>query len=162
MKMTGETQVEIPRGEQFLLALEEHPWNVAYRVAIGLSAFPLYRALWGLDGPRWSLVCFFLTGLLLLRLVPAVLRRLLSFSAETQEIWRERRRLSKRYDSYQWRKLLWIGLGIALNVLFSRSAESEAVGVIVALAFLAPGVAGWIVWHRITGRNASLKVSAST
>lgn len=161
MKVTGKTHVEIPRAEQFLLALEERPWNAAYRMAIGFSAFPLYRGLWGFNAQSWSLVYFFLAGLLLLRLVPAVLRRLLPFSAETQEVWRERRRLSKRYDSYQWRKLLWIGLGIGLNVLSSHSAKSGAVGVVVALAFLAPGVAGWIVWHRITGRNASLQVTSA-
>ena len=159
--MTGETQVEIPRAEQFLLALEERPWNAAYRMALGFSAFPLYRGLWGFNAPSWSLVYFFLAGLFLLRLVPAVLRRLLPFSAATQDVWRERRRLSKRYDSYQWRKLLWIGLGIGLNVLFSRSAEWGTVGVAVALAFLAPGVAGWIVWRRVTRGNASLKVFTS-
>jgi len=82
--------------------------------------------LWGFDAPGWSLACFFLAGLFLLRLVPAILRRLLPFSAETQEVWRERRKLGKRYDSYQLRKLLWIGVGIGLNVLFSGAAGSEA------------------------------------
>ena len=40
-EMTGEAQVEIPRTEQLLLALEERPWNAVYRMAIGLSASPL-------------------------------------------------------------------------------------------------------------------------
>jgi hypothetical protein len=159
--MTREAQVEIPRTEQFLLALEERPWNTVYRMAIGFAAFPLYRSLWGVDAPGWSLACFFLAGLFLLRLVPAVLRRLLPFSAETQEVWRERRRLGKRYDSYQWRKLLWIGLGIGLSVLFSRSAGPGAVGVVVALSFIVPGLAGWIVWRRVTGKNASMSVVTS-
>ena len=85
------------------------------------------------------MACFLLAGLFLLRLVPAALRRLLPFSTETQDVWRERRRLGKRYDSYQWRKLLWIGLGISLNVLFSHSAESGGVEAVVALLFLVPG-----------------------
>jgi len=148
--------VEMPRTERLLLALEERPWNVVYRMAIGFSAFPLYRGLYGFHASGWSLACFLLAGLFLLRLVPAVLRRLLPFSAETQDVWRERRRLGKRYDSYQWRKLLWIGLGIGLSVLLSHSTERGTVGVVTALLFLVPGLAGWIAWRRIEGSNASL------
>ena len=148
--------METPRTERLLLALEERPWNVVYRMAIGFSAFPLYRGLYGFHASGWSLACFLLAGLFLLRLVPAVLRRLLPFSAETQDVWRERRRLGKRYDSYQWRKLLWIGLGIGLSVLLSHSTERGTVGVVTALLFLVPGLAGWIAWRRIEGNNASL------
>ena len=148
--------MEMPRTERLLLALEERPWNVVYRMAIGFSAFPLYRGLYGFHASGWSLACFLLAGLFLLRLVPAVLRRLLPFSAETQDVWRERRRLGKRYDSYQWRKLLWIGLGIGLSVLLSHSTERGTVGVVTALLFLVPGLAGWIAWRRIEGNNASL------
>ena len=148
--------METPRTERLLLALEERPWNVVYRMAIGFSAFPLYRGLYGFHASGWSLACFLLAGLFLLRLVPAVLRRLLPFSAETQDVWRERRRLGKRYDSYQWRKLLWIGLGIGLSVLLSHSTKRGTVGVVTALLFLVPGLAGWIAWRRIEGNNASL------
>ena len=148
--------METPTTERLLLALEERPWNVVYRMAIGFSAFPLYRGLYGFHASGWSLACFLLAGLFLLRLVPAVLRRLLPFSAETQDVWRERRRLGKRYDSYQWRKLLWIGLGIGLSVLLSHSTERGTVGVVTALLFLVPGLAGWIAWRRIEGNNASL------
>jgi len=148
--------VATPGMERLLLALEERPWNAVYRMAIGFSAFLLYWRLYGFHASGWSLACFLLAGLFLLRLVPAVLRRLLPFSAETQEVWRERRRLGKRYDSYQWRKLLWIGLGIGLSVLLSPSMERGTVGVAAALLFFIPGLAGWIAWRRIEGNNASL------
>lgn len=48
----------------------------------------------------------------MLRLVPAVLRRIFPFSSEAKDLWFQRRNLGKRYDSYQWQKLFWLGLGM--------------------------------------------------
>ena len=42
------------------------------------------------------------------------------FSAELREAWSVRRRKAKLYDSYQWRKLMWIGAGLALYIAVSR------------------------------------------
>ena len=77
------------------------------------------RLLLGSDGSDWTLVPFLLLVLLLLRVVPAVVRKVVPFSAELREAWSVRRRTAKLYDSYQWRKLMWIGAGLALYVAVS-------------------------------------------
>ena len=68
------------------------------------------------EGSGWMLVPFLLLVLLLLRVVLAVVRKVVPFSPELQEAWSERRRMAKLYDSYQWRKMLWIGAGLALYI----------------------------------------------
>src|SRR5262249_58355799 len=96
----------------FLRALEAGPGSAIPRVALGLAIPPVFRALSGGSDSVWIWLALFLGLLIMVRVVPAVLRRALPFSVETKKIWAERRNLAKRYDSYQWQKLVWIGLGL--------------------------------------------------
>ena len=98
--------------EKTLARLAEWPLNAAYRTLIGFVFFPLYIHLFGPTTSFWRLSLFLLAVLVLLRLVPAVLRHLLPFSGEVKAMWKEQRQLAKRYDSFQWQKLFWIGLGL--------------------------------------------------
>src|SRR5437763_1474237 len=98
--------------ERFLIGLDTDPWSAMSRVTLGLCIPPVLRSLSGGGDGIWISLVLFLAFLGLLRLVPALLRHALPFSLEAKEIWRERRFIAKRHDSYQWQKLFWIGLGL--------------------------------------------------
>jgi hypothetical protein len=101
----------------------------------------------GNDRSITSFLLFFAGILVLLRVVPLCLRTLLPFSKEVQAVWFGRRMLSKQYDSYQWRKLFWIGLGLTgYTILFGDIRTTHGV---LALVCLLGGGAGLWVWHRL-------------
>ena len=88
-------------------------------------------------------------------LVPALIRFALPFSAEAKEIWARRRALAKRYDSYQWQKLLWIGLGLLPHV---TTAGQVAPGEIVVTAIcLIGGSMGLLIWSKVSGARSPLQ-----
>jgi hypothetical protein len=64
------------------------------------------------DGDSWRLIPFLVVVLLMLRIVPAIIRRVVPFPQEVVAEWLRQRLLAKRFDSYQWGKLSWFGLGI--------------------------------------------------
>ena len=78
---------------------------------------------------------------------------MLPFDAEVRPIWAERRQMTKRVDSYQWRKLLWIGIGLALFALLS--GRRLPVQLAITAACLAAGAAGTTMWrHRVAQHQA--------
>jgi hypothetical protein len=133
--------------DEFLLDLDEGVFGALYRVAIGFLTLPAMWLLLGSDGSDWTLVPFLLAILILLRVGPAVLRKLLPFSAELREAWSVRRRIAKLYDSYQWRKLLWIGAGLALYVVVS--GHYLPVSIALALFCLVTGAAATVRWRAV-------------
>ena len=98
--------------ERFLVDLDSGPSSAVSRVALGLCIPPLFRALSGDADRIWIDLALFLALLIGLRVGPAVLRKLLPFSTEAKQIWLDRRQIAKKHDSYQWQKLLWVGLGM--------------------------------------------------
>jgi hypothetical protein len=81
-----------------------------------------------------------------LRVIPALLRGVLPFSAETRSIWIQRRQIAKLYDSYQWQKLFWIGLGL---LAFAAVSGGLQTGEQVITGFcLIGGAAGLVLWKR--------------
>jgi hypothetical protein len=138
----------VSRLETLLRRLDTPPWSAAYRMAIGFSV-PLLLA-WSRDDPAsdWRLLPLFLFALLMLRLVPALVRRLLPFSADVRDHWARQRLVAKRVDSYQWRKLLWFGLGLAAYLVFERQAPAVSSG--LAAACLFAGVIGALRWRHLT------------
>lgn len=136
---------QIPLAERILWRLEKPPWSSLYRILIGLALWPTYSTLFGGRDSAAHLLCFLLAILALLRLVPAVLRRVLPFSSESQSYWRALRQQAKNDDSYQWQKLFWIGLGLlahAFIVRFQYRAE-----ITLALISLTAGLFGLICWR---------------
>jgi hypothetical protein len=125
-------------------------WPALFRIGLGFVLIPAFAA-WDPDGASdWRVFAFFLLILLLLRVVPAILRHLLPFSQELQRHWFDRRLLAKHYDSYQWRKLLWFGLGLAAYLALRGTAQG-AQGVL-AVACLLTGALGEVRW-RYLGRT---------
>jgi hypothetical protein len=142
---------EIGRIESALLSIDDGVLGVLYRVAIGFVTMPAMLLLSGNDASEWALVPFLLSVLLLLRIVPAVVRKLVPFSGTVQEVWAARRRTAKRYDSYQWRKLLWIGVGLALYA--ATSGQFSPALIAVCSTCLAAGAAGMVSWRVMSARG---------
>jgi hypothetical protein len=148
------------RAEEYLLGLDEGVFGALYRVAIGFMTIPAMWLLLGRDGSSWTLVPFLLAVLFLLRLGTAVLRKVVPISAELREAWSVRRRIAKLYDSYQWRKLLWIGVGLALYVVVSGHYRTVAVG--LALFCLFSGAVATVRWRAVAGDSRYPKPVART
>lgn len=109
--------------ERVLANLEATPLGALYRLAIGYLLIPSLTALTGGKHAGWWLLPWFLVVLVGLRVLPAMLRKVLKFSPELSAAWLERRMMAKRFDSYQWRKLLWFGAGIGSYVVQRASRQ---------------------------------------
>src|SRR5467141_259383 len=132
--------------ERFLINLDSWPWSAISRVAFGLCIPPVFGALSG--GPDWVLtsLALFLGLVVVLRVFPVVLRRVLPFSVEAKELWAERRNIAKRHDSYQWQKLFWIGLGLLPYAVIGDGLRNGEL--VVTLICLIGGSAGLLFWRR--------------
>jgi hypothetical protein len=118
-----------------------------------LTIPPVFHALFTPGTSPWTFVAFFVGFLVLLRLVPALLRFALPFSPQAREVWAERRALARRYDSYQWRKLFWIGLGLLPHVAIGESSFGEWV---VTITCLIGGSLGLLIWQKVNGKHLAI------
>jgi hypothetical protein len=135
-----------PLFEQALKRIDAPPLQPMYQAAIGFLVAPAFARVFGRGGD-WRLLPFFLAVLAAVRIVPAVLRHVLPLPAEVKAHWFRQRALAKRYDSYQWRKLFWYGLGLTAYVsLFDRGGRAEQ---LLALVCLVAGGLGLLAWRRI-------------
>lgn len=139
--------------EWLLVRLDEPPIDAMYRFALGLLFLPVLSLVHPAAASDWSVLAFFVAMLGCLRAVPALCRKLLPFSDAVQAAWRERRFTAKKYDSYQWRKLLWIGLGLMTYV--SAVGTVQRVEVFLTAFCLVSGAVGTVVWrsHRPSTRT---------
>jgi hypothetical protein len=144
--------------DRFLLSLDEGTFGALYRFLIGFTTIPAMRLLLGGDGSDWMLIPFLLLVLVLLRVVLAVVRKVLPFSAELLEAWYVRRRMAKAYDSYQWRKLIWIGSGLASYVVIS--GRHRPVYIALSIFCLVAGAAAAARWHALAADNKRPKPTA--
>jgi hypothetical protein len=140
--------------ERFLISLDTWPWSALVRVGIGLCSPPVSRALFGSRDSVWIFPAFVIGLLIALRVVPALIRLALPFSVEVKEIWARRRALAKRYDSYQWQKLFWIGIGLVLH--FIIAGETVPAEIAVAAVCLIGGSMGLLVWSKVNDARSPL------
>ena len=137
--------------KQILRRAEAPPWQATYQLVIGFFLVPLFARLRSRDAPDWHLLPFFLLVLVALRIISAIVRRSLPFSSDLQTRWSRQRLLAKRYDSYQWRKLFWFGLGLSSYVaLFERAGSIPG---FLALVCLLSGALGALAWRRLARRQ---------
>ena len=135
------------RAVEWLFAhAERRPWSAIYRGGIGAVLIPV-ASRWRTGKDPWSLIAVFLMVLITLRLVPLILRRLLPFSREVASEWARQRRLAKRFDSYQWQKLLWIGVGLTSYIVLAADYGSSSVA-LAAFCLLSGGF-GSAMWRRV-------------
>jgi hypothetical protein len=116
-------------------------------VIFGLCIPPVFRALSDAHDQIWIDLVLFLALLIGLRIGAAVLRKLLPFSAEARKIWLDRRQIAKLHDSYQWQKLLWIGLGLLPYAVVGGGLRSGEL--VLMVICLIGGGAGLLIWRRI-------------
>jgi hypothetical protein len=136
--------------DRLLLSIEEFPLNILYRAAIGFSLLPIY--LWcvahlQLVDSTSLLLVFVAAVLIALRIVPGLLRRLVPASREVRTVWAERRQAAQAFDSFQWRKLLGLGLGWLAQLSFTHNTRFDALA--LAISFVLAGGAGQLIWIRI-------------
>jgi len=139
--------------ERFLIDLESWPGSAIFRLALGLSILPIFRALSADRDSVWTFLALFIGLLVLLRVVPAVLRRVLPFSDGAKKLWAERRNIAKRHDSYQWQKLFWIGLGLFPYAFISDGLRNGELA--VTLFCLIGGTAGLLFWRRVDATRSA-------
>jgi hypothetical protein len=153
-----ESAPKIGTVDKFLLNLDEGGFGALYRVLIGFTTIPAMRLLLGSDGSDWTLVPFLLLVLLLLRVGLAIVRKVVPFSAELQEAWSVRRRTAKLYDSYQWRKLMWIGAGLGLYVAVSD--RYWPVQIAQSMFCLTTGAGATVRWRAVAADSKFPKPTA--
>jgi hypothetical protein len=141
------------RFERFLIGLDSEPWSAISRVALGLAIPPVFRALFGDRNWVWTDFALFIGLLVALRLVPAILRHALPFSIEAKQMWAERRNIAKQYDSYQWQKLFWIGLGLLPYTVIGAGLRTGEL--VVTLTCLIGGSAGLLFWRRVNATRSA-------
>jgi hypothetical protein len=136
--------------DRLLLSIEEFPLNILYRAAIGFGLLPVYS--WCLsrlnlvDSPG-LLLTFVALVLVALRLVPGILRRSVPHSREVAQAWADRRHYAQAFDSFQWRKLLGLGLGWLGQLAITNNTRFDALA--LAITFVVAGAAGQLFWIRI-------------
>jgi len=148
------SSAQLPAYERITLRIEQYPWSGFYRIGLGCVLPLLYCRISSKGVSEWFLVLWFLSCLFALRLFPAVLRNVFPFSKEVKGIWAERREIAKRYDSYQWRKLIWFGIGMACYVVLSGTWNAVVVA-LTAFCVLGGGI-GVFVWRK---RSVAEKVA---
>jgi hypothetical protein len=136
---------ELSQIEKFLLALDVGTPGALYRMLLGAMTVPAERMLSGGDDSALCLSLLLLGVLVVLRVGASVIRRFLPHGAELKEAWSVRRRTAKYFDSYQWRKLLWFGLGLAAYISLSTTYTRPSVS--LATFCVAAGAAGSLRWR---------------
>jgi hypothetical protein len=140
--------------EKLILCLTAPAGESVYLTIIGFGLIPAMLRLRRNSYTGWSLALFLLGVLILLRVVPAIVRKIVPFSGAILTVWMERRQLAKRYDSYQWRKLFWIGLGLALYIMFSHRFAMPQV--VISSFCVAAGALGLLRWNFVMSRENSV------
>jgi hypothetical protein len=143
-------------GERVLVRLQEPPWGALYRIGTGFVTFPLFNRLSGGDEPDWRVILLFVGVLFAMRLIPAIVRKTVPFSQEVTKIWTEKRQLAKDFDSYQWQKLFWLGVGMAGYIATSGSVS--IVGCILTGFALLTGGIGHFLSQRLALSQRSLRL----
>jgi hypothetical protein len=141
--------------EKLLQGLDEGLPGALFRLGVGFATIPAVHRLFGIRDLDWALVLGLFAVLFLLRVVPAIIRKIIPFSQEVRVIWWKRRQLAKRYDSYQWRKLFWIGAGMAIYMVAYRDV-SFSHATVSSVCILA-GAIGLVRWRVLRSQSQQSK-----
>jgi hypothetical protein len=138
--------------ERALIRLDEMPLAAVIRLAVGYLVIPAWMMVSGGRYSDWTLIPFLFAILAVMRVAPAVARKAFPFGDALRTTWSERRQLAKRFDSYQWQKLLWIGLGMSLFAW--RSGWQSTPMSALSLLSVVCGAIGLGFWRRHLSRGA--------
>ncbi len=132
--------------DDLLRNLDVGPMGALWRLLFG-AAFALALSTWV---PGASLACAatsLAVALFVMKAFAAVARKVVPATARTRDEWALRRAVAANRDSYQWRKLLWVGLGILAVVVVTgwRPGSLAALGG----ACVAAGAVAEIAWRSL-------------
>jgi len=130
--------------DKILVSIDRRPFDAALRSFVGILVIPILSLLRQDVRSGSSLIIGLLVLMLSLRIVPVFVRKVLPLSPEVNAIWSERRQIAKRYDSFQWQKLFFTGMGLTCYMLISRELFTSTISVSgFCLLFGAIGMARW-------------------
>jgi len=139
--------------ETLLVSIDRTYLGALYRVVIGFFLIPVLSRL-GLDvSSVWTLAVGLLVVLLSLRIFPVIVRKLVPFSSAANAVWNERRQIAKIYDSYQWQKLFFVGIGLAGYTLVSREFLNSRI--FISVFCVACGAIGLARWSAVVNKVRS-------
>lgn len=127
-----------------MLDLDRSPIGELHRVIAGFLVVVMSQTVESGTDRGWRLLFLFAGVLVAYRMVPLVIRKLVRFDDSTTAVWSERRHLAKQFDSYQWKKLFWFGVGLTIAAVITNNASATAR--VLATVCLASGAVGLIVW----------------
>ena len=128
-----------------LIKLDEFPVSALIRLALGYAIAPFGESLAEPDAIGWRISLLYVAVLVMMRILPGLLRWAVTFPPEATAVWVHRRQLAKRFDSYQWRKLLWFGIGMAAYVAITERVEPWTV--VLAALSVGVGLLGEVLWQ---------------
>jgi hypothetical protein len=131
--------------DRALISIDRRPLDAVLRALLGFVCIPLLSLLHQDVRSGWILTIGLLLLMLSLRIAPVFARKLLPLSPEVKAVWAERRQLAKRYDSFQWQKLVFIGVGLASYMLVSRELLTSTIAVSSFCVLF--GTIGLIRWY---------------
>jgi hypothetical protein len=130
--------------DRLLLALDAGVGGALWRAVLGAGFVLALRALRPHAGALLA-VAALLALLFAVKAGAAVARRAVPASPRVRAAQEWRRNLARVHDSYQWRKLLWVGLGM---LAAAADGEGAAWELPLAAACTAAGGAAEVVWRR--------------
>ena len=129
-----------------MATLDELPWGALYRIVLGFMVPLLYYQVFSKHHP-WGFLLLWCLVLISLRVFPAIFRKLVSVSGELAKIWAQRRKTARLYDSYQWGKVIWFGIGMACYMAVHGNSDS-IVGALT-LFFIISGALGLSIFTHL-------------
>ena len=147
--------VSIPNERTLMGKLTRVPGFAIYLIPSGFLAGVTYLRFGG-SRTAVMIIPFVLGTLVIIRFSANVLRRISPVSRVTRNSWAHARLVSKRFDSHQWQKLLWVGLGIGVAGLFERSLSVQYVLFTTAAVCVTSGAVAAMVWRRTYRKNREL------
>jgi hypothetical protein len=115
------------------------------RIALGFLLVPALHVLGPAPGPS-AVVVSLLAMLFAVKVAAAVGRRVVPASNVVRSHWEWRRNLARYHDSYQWRKLVWFGMGLIMCAIL-WVPETKIQWLLGATCLVAGGAAE-VVWRR--------------
>ena len=115
------------------------------RIALGFLLVPALHVLRPTPGPS-AVAVSLLAMLFAVKVAAAVGRRVVPATDVVRSHWEWRRNLARYHDSYQWRKLLWIGIGLIMGA--ALWVPGTRIQWLLGATCVLAGGAAEVVWRR--------------
>jgi len=131
--------------ERTLISFDVGVPGAVLRIALGFLLMPALQRL-RLDPRPWTVVAALLVMLFAVKVFAAVGRCVVQATNVVRQHWEWRRNLARYHDSYQWRKLVWVGIGLLIGAVLG-SPGTTIQWVLGAVCCMAGGAAE-VLWRR--------------